>query len=179
MEYIMSILNDNPAVLTAPPGPLHAAFADVVNSLGDKLGAALAHTSGATELESRRRIEEMLGRKLEPLFALQLVTLLFAQGSEARELRAAFVQLLSLTESPQWVESLTQGASAMFSSDDESRFLASEAAACVRDFARCGECLARSAVEREGESPTSGEAAGVQWVLCAQCRCGTAAWYRS
>jgi hypothetical protein len=179
MEYIMSILNDNPAVLTAPPGTLHAAFADVVNSLGEKLGAALAHTSRATELESRRRIEEVLGRKLEPLFALQLVTLLFGQSSEARELRAAFVHLLSLTEAPQWAESLTRGASAMFSSDDESRFLASEEAAGARDFARCGECLARSVAEREGESLTSGEAAGVQWVLCAQCRCGTAAWYRS
>jgi hypothetical protein len=175
----MSILNDNPAVLTAPPGPLHAAFADVVNSLGEKLGAALAHTSRARELESRRQIEKVLGRKLEPLFALELVTLLLDQSSEARELRAAFVKLLEMSESSEWAESLTQGASTMFNSDDESRFLASEEAACVQDFARCGECLARSAAERAGESPTSGEAAGEQWVLCAQCRCGTAAWYRS
>lgn len=175
----MPILTDNPAVLTAPPGPLHTAFTDVVNSLGEKLGAALAHTSRARELESRRQIEQALGRKLEPLFALELVTLLFTQGGESRELRAAFVKLLSMTESSEWAESVTRVPTAMVSSDDESRFLASGETACVRDFARCGECLARSAAERGGESPNSSEAAGVQWILCAQCRCGTAAWHRS
>lgn len=174
----MAILSDNPPALTAPPGSLHTALTDAVNSVGEKLGAALAHTSRSKELESRRRIEQVLGRKLEPLFALELVTLLLAQGSEGRELRAAFVKLLSMTESPEWAVSLTRGPSAMSSCDDEAKFLASEEAACVRDFAHCGECLARSAAEREGESLTSDEAASLQWALCSQCRCGTSAWYR-
>lgn len=175
----MVILSDNPPVLTAPPGSLHTALTDVANSVGEKLGAALAHTSRSKVIESRRQIEQVLGRKLEPLLALELVTLLLAQGSEARELRAAFVKMLSMTESPEWAVSLKRGPSAMSSSDDEeAKFLASEEAACAQDIARCGECLARAASERGGESLASDEAASLQWALCAQCRCGTAAWYQ-
>jgi hypothetical protein len=174
----MAILSDNPPLLTAPPGALHTALTEAVNSVGEKLSAALVHTSRSNELESRRQIEQVLGRQLEPLFALELVTLLLVQGSEGRELRAAFVKLLSMTESPEWAVSLTRGPSAMLRSDDEAKFLASEEAACVRDFAHCGECLSRTASELEGEFLTSEEAARLQWTLCAECRCGTAAWYR-
>ena len=174
----MAILSDNPPLLTAPPGPLHTALTDAVNSVGEKLSAALAHTSRSKVLESRRQIEHVLGRQLEPLFALELVTLLLVPGSEGRELRAALVKLLSMTESAEWAVSLARRPSAMFSFDDEAKFLASDEAACVHDFAHCGECLARTSSEREGESLTSDEAASLQWALCAQCRCGTAAWYR-
>ena len=174
----MPILSDNTSVLTAPPGALQTAFTDAANSVGERLGAALAHTSRSKVIESRLQIEQVLGRKLEPLLALELVTLLLAQGSEARKLRAAFVKLLSMTESPEWAVSLTRTRSAMVSSDDEAKFLASEEAACVQDFARCGECLARTAAEREGEFLTSDESANRQWALCAQCRSGTAAWYQ-
>jgi hypothetical protein len=173
----MAILSYKPLVLAALPGSLRTAFSGVVNSVGAALSAALAHTSRSKELESRRQIEQVLGRKLEPLFALELVTLLLVQGREGRELRAAFVKLLSMTESAEWAASLTRGPSPISASDDEARFLASEAATCIQDFAHCGECLARSAAERGGESRTSEEAAKLQWAVCAQCRCGTAAWF--
>ena len=167
---------DAPAALRAVPGVSHAALADVVNSLGEKLGAALAHTPRFQELESRRQIEQVLRRKLEPLFALEILTLLLAQSSEGRELRAAFVKLLSMTESAEWAESLARGPSAMSDSDDEAGFLASEGAACIQDIARCGECLAAMAAEHRGESLTDDDAASLQWARCAQCRCGSAAW---
>ena len=178
-EYIVPILSDNTTVLTAPPGALQNALTDIANSVGEKLGAALAHTSRSKVIESRRQIQQVLGRKLEPLLALELVTLLLAQGREARELRAAFVNLLSMTDTPEWAASLKRGPSAMLSSDDEeAKFLASEEAAGAQDIARCGECLARTASERVGESLTSDEAASLQWAHCAQCRCGTSAWYQ-
>ena len=174
----MAFLSDSPAAPTAPADPLHTALTDAVNSVGEKLSAALAQASRSQETESRRRIEHVLGRRLVPLFALELVTLLFAQGSEARELRAAFVRLLSMTESPDWALALTQGPAAIAGPDDEARFLASAGAACVQDFARCGECLAGCASEPGRELLTSDEAASLQWARCAQCKCGTAAWHR-
>lgn len=69
-------------------------------------------------------------------------------------------------------------ASAMPVSLDEARFLASEDAACMQAFARCGECLARSAEEMACDRLTEDEAASLQWVRCAQCRCGAADLYR-
>jgi hypothetical protein len=167
----MAILSDNPA--------LPAALADVVNSLGEKLSVALAHTSHAETIASRRQIEHVLGRQLEPQFALELVTLLLVQGSEGRNLRAAFVKLLGMTESAQWTAPLTRGPSVMSGSDDAARFLASEESVCVQDLAKCGECLARIGSDRKGKAVSSEEAARLQWAMCAQCRCGTAAWYRS
>ena len=141
----MSILSDNPEVLRALPGELHTALTDVANSVGEKLGAALAHSSRSKELDSRRQIEQVLGRKLEPRFALELVTLLLGQGSEARELRAALVKLLNMVDALDRAPSSTRGRSAMFSSDDEeARFLANEEAACAQDLALCGECLVRT-----------------------------------
>jgi hypothetical protein len=178
-ECIMAVLSDNPPLLTAPPGPLPTTPFDVVKSLGEKLAAALAHTSPSDVLESRRRMEHVLGKKLEPRFAHQLLSHLFVPSSEARELRAAFVNLLSMTESPPAALPVTRGPSAMSSSDNEAKFLASEEAICVQDLARCGECLASSATKREGKSVTSDEAARLQWAACAQCRCGTDLWYRS
>jgi hypothetical protein len=174
----MAIPSGNPPVLTAPPRALRTALTGVANSVGEKLGAALAHTSRSRTLELRRRIEHALGRKPEPRFAHELLPLLLLQGREGRELRAALVKLLGMTESPESALSLTRGASAMSSPDDEAEFPASEEAACLQDIARCGECLARTAPEREGEPLTSDAAASLQWALCAQCRCGTAAWYR-
>lgn len=159
--------------------PAPTALNDAVNALGEKLGAALAHTSRAEAIESRRQIEQVLGRHLEPQFALQLVTLLLLPGSEGRELRAAFARLLSMTESDQWVVPSTRAPSLASKSDDEARFLASDEAIGVQDLAKCGECLANSALKHDGESRTSEEAAKLQWAACAQCRCGTTGWYRS
>lgn len=167
---------------TALSGAQAPALADVVISVGEKLDAALAHSSHAAQFESRRLIEQMLGRKLEPLFALELLTLLLAPGNEARELRAAFVRLMSMTETTEWLESMTAsavapaGSDAADTPDAAAAFVVSEAAASAQELARCGECLARCAEEREVEKLTREAAAARQWARCAQCRCGTAAW---
>jgi hypothetical protein len=60
---------------------------------------------------------------------------------------------------------------------DES-FFKSEDAAGLREFAQCGECLARGASEHEGQSLTGEEAAKLQWTECAKCRSGTPPAYR-
>jgi hypothetical protein len=179
----MAILSDNPALPTPPPeaSPAEAPFsalAEAVDSVGEKLNAALAHTSHAKALASRRQIEHVLGRKLEPQFALELVTLLLVQGGEGRELRAALVKLLSMRESPQWVLASAQDLFQVFSPDDDAKFLASKDAAGMQEFANCAECLAHSAVEHAGESATADEVASLQWARCALCRCGTATWSR-
>ena len=62
-----------------------------------------------------------------------------------------------------------------FTSEDTA---AREEALCIQDLARCGECLARSASDLEGQSLTGEEAANVQWARCAQCRSHTVDWYR-
>jgi len=175
----MVVRFDNPDVVPASaPDAFQTAHTLAAQTVGEKLSAALAHTSRATVLESRRQIEQVLGRKLEPRFALELVTLLLLPGSDGRELRAALIELLSMTDSPEWSPPSTRSASAMTTPDAEARFIASEEAACLQDIARCGECLARTAPELEGKSLTSEEAATLQWVLCAKCRCGTADWYQ-
>jgi hypothetical protein len=174
----MAILSDNPRLPTPPPEESLSPLADAVNSVGEKLNAALAHTSHAKSLASRRQIEHVLGRKLEPQFALELVTLLLVQGSEGRELRAALVKLLSMRESPEWVLASAQDLFEVFSPDDDAEFLASKDAAGMQEFANCAECLARTASEHARESLTSDAAASLQWARCALCRCGTAAWNR-
>lgn len=60
----------------------------------------------------------------------------------------------------------------------DERFFMSEDTAALRNFARCGSCLTRSASDHELQSLTHEEAANVQWARCAQCRSGTADWYR-
>jgi hypothetical protein len=174
----MAILSEDPPLSTPPPEESLTPLADAVNSVGEKLNAALAHTSHAKALASRRQIEHVLGRKLEPQFALELVTLLLVQGSEGRELRAALSKLLSMRESPQWVLASAQDMFKVFSTDEDAQFLASEDAAGMQQFANCAECLARCAVEHAGESRTSDEAASIQWARCALCRCGTTTWSR-
>ena len=184
----MAILSDNPTLLTpASAAPAAAApsaeapvseLAEAVNMVGEKLNAALAHTSHAKALGSRRQIEHVLGRKLEPQFALQLVTLLLVPGSEGRELRAALVKLLSMRESAQWVLASAQDLFQVFRPDEDAKFLASTDAAGMQAFANCGECLATSAAEHAGESATADEAASLQWARCALCRCGTNTWNR-
>jgi hypothetical protein len=174
----MAVSSDNPPLPTPPPEASLSALADAVNSVGEKLSAVMAHTSHAKALGSRRQIEHVLGRKLEPRFALELVTLLLVQGNEGRELRAAFSKLLSMRESPEWLLASAQNLFEVFSPDDDAEFLASKDAAGMQDFANCAECLARTASEREGESLTSDEEASLQWARCALCRCGTAIWKR-
>jgi len=175
----MVIESDLPALPAAPA----QALADVVNSVGDTLEAAIAHSSRAAQRASRGLIEQAIGRKLEPLFAVELLTLLLAQGSEARELRAAFAQLMSMTESQEWADSMVaKPAAPAISSgadtfDAAAAFVVSEAAASAQELARCGECLARCAEEREVEKLTKEAAAARQWARCAQCRCGTVAWF--
>jgi hypothetical protein len=177
----MANLSDNPP--TPPPdaslaeAPLNA-LAEAVNLVGEKLNAALAHSSHAKALGSRRQIEHVLGRKLEPQFALELVTLLLVPGGEGRELRAALVKLLSMRESPEWVLASAQDLFQVFRPDDDANFLASKDAAGMQEFANCAECLAHTAAEHAGESVTDDAAASLQWARCALCRCGTAAWNR-
>ena len=173
----MSILADKPLVLTAPPAPPRTAFTDVVNSLGEKLSAALAHTSPSAVLESRRQIELVLCRKLEPRFALELVTLLLEPGNEGRSC-APPLSNWSMTESPEWALSSTRVPSATADADIEARFLASEESAGAKHLARCGECLARTAPELEGRSLTKEQEGELTFALCGQCRSGTDAWYR-
>ena len=52
---------------------------------------------------------------------------------------------------------------------DES-FFTGAAALGLQEFARCGECLNRSAVEPERSFLTNEEAASFQWARCAECR---------
>ncbi len=174
----MAFPSDHPHALRAYADPSLDTLAEVVNTVGQKLSAAVAHTSRAAELESRRRTEQVLGRKLVPLFALELVTHLLVPGEEGRELRAAFVALLNVAESPQWKESSAQPACALPGCEDEAEFLASAAAESVRLFARCGKCMADSAAEHAGEALSCEAAAENQWVLCAQCRCAISDWQR-
>jgi len=174
----MAILFDNASLPTPPPEESLTALADAVTSVGEKLSAALAHSSHAKALASRRQIEHVLGRKLEPQFALELVTLLLVQGREGRELRAALVKLLGMRESPEWVLASAQDMFEVFSPDDDAQFFASNDAAGMQQFANCAECLAHSAAEHAGESRTGDEAASLQWARCALCRCGTTTWSR-
>ena len=171
----MPFLSDSLPAFTSPAGLRHPTLADVADSLAETLGAALAHTSGTRQLESRRQMERVLGRELEPLFAQELFAVLLAQGSEGRELRAAFIKLLGMTESREWLESLTPGPFTATGPDDEAGFLASGAAACARELARCTECLARAAAECKGECLSGEAAARRQWARCAECRCGIGA----
>jgi len=171
----MPFLSDNIPEVTSPSGLRHPTLAEVVDSVAEALGAALAQTSRSRQFESRRKIERVLGRKLDPLFAQDLLTLLLAQGSEARELRAVFIKLMSMTESGEWLESMTPGASILTGPEDEVRFLASEAAASARELARCTECLARAAAECACEGLSGEAAAHRQWARCAECRCGIGA----
>ncbi len=60
----------------------------------------------------------------------------------------------------------------------DEKFFTNAEFAGLRDFARCGECLARIASGNEGQSLMGEEAAAIQWARCAQCRSGTAPWYR-
>ena len=60
----------------------------------------------------------------------------------------------------------------------DEKFFTSEDAAGLRDFAQCGECLARGAAEHERQSLTGEAAANLQWTECAQCRSGTPPSYR-
>jgi len=57
--------------------------------------------------------------------------------------------------------------------------LSTESPASLREFARCGECVARIASRHDarGNFLTAEDAANLQWVRCAQCRCGTEDWY--
>lgn len=171
----MSFLSDSLPANAPANGLRHPTLADVVDSLAETLGAALAHTSHSTLFESRRRMERVLDRKLEPQFAQELLTLLLAQGSEGRELRAAFIKLMSMTESREWLESLAPGSFAATGSGDEARFLSSEAAASARELARCTECLARAAEACACEGIPGEAAAHRQWARCAECRCGIGA----
>jgi len=173
----LAILTDNIRAFAVPTGIQHPTLADVVNSVGEKLSVALAQTSRSGRLASRRQIEHALGRKLEPQFALELLSLVLAQGREGRELRAAFIKLMSMTESREWLESLPPGAYAQAHSEDEAEFLASEEAAGAQAFARCGECLARGASACESKAGDSEDAASRQWALCARCRCSGGAGY--
>jgi hypothetical protein len=172
----MANLSDSPPA--PPPEAPFSELAEAVNLVGEKLNAALAHSSHAKALASRRQIEHVLGRKLEPQFALELVTLLLVPGREGRELRAALVKLLGMRESPQWLLASAQDLFQVFRPDDDAKFLASKDAAGMQEFANCAECLAHSAAEHAGESATADEAASLQWARCALCRCGTAAWDR-
>ena len=53
----------------------------------------------------------------------------------------------------------------------DDNFLASaEVAQSLQGFARCGECLARAALEPEIKRLANEEAASLQWARCAQCR---------
>lgn len=169
----MAFMTDNIPAYSAAAGIQHPTLADIVNSLCETLSAALAHTPRPGRLASRRQIEHVLGRKLDPLFALELFALVLAHGREGRELRAAFIRLMSMTESTQWLESLAPGASALASASDEAEFLASEEAAGAKEFARCGVCLAAFALEREVEARNREAAASSQWAHCARCRCAT------
>ena len=54
----------------------------------------------------------------------------------------------------------------------DENFLASAEAQGLRELARCGECLARCALESERQRLSDEEAAATQWARCAQCRCG-------
>jgi hypothetical protein len=171
----MPYLSDSLPASTSPAGLRHPTLADVADSLAETLGAALAHASGTRQLESRRQMERVLGRELEPLFAQELLTLLLAQGSEGRGLRAAFIKLISMTESREWLESLAPGPFTATGPGDEAGFLASEAAAGARELARCTECLARAAAECAGECLSGEAAASRQWARCAECRCGIGA----
>ena len=175
---MVATVSDDLPLLTPPPGAPRTTLAGVVNLVTEKLGAALMHTSHAKELDARRKIAHVLGRKLEPLFALELVTLLLVDGKEGNELRAAFTELLSMTQSEQWAASMMRCPAALVTSSDEAKFIASDEAAAVQHLARCGECMARTSSECEEESLTSDEAARLQWAICAQCRCGTSEWYQ-
>jgi hypothetical protein len=168
----MTVSSDSPPAIT----PRTDALATVVNSVGEKLSAALIRTSVSDQIESRRKIERVLGRRLEPRFALELLTLLLDHGNEGRELRAAFLRLMDMADSVQWAARSMPASSAPPGSD-EANFLAGDESAAVRDFARCGECLARTAPELEGKTVSSEQAASLQWALCARCRSGTDAWY--
>lgn len=171
----MPFLSDSIPESTSPAGLRHPTLADVVDSVAEALRAVLAQTSHPGQFESRRQMERVLGRKLEPLFAQELFAVLLAQGSAGRELRAAFIKLLGMTESREWLESVTPGPSAVTGSDDEARFLASEGASSARQLARCTECLARAAAECGGEGLSGEATARRQWARCAECRCGIGA----
>ena len=51
----------------------------------------------------------------------------------------------------------------------------------LRVLARCTKCIGRFPPEydEQGNALTNEQAAHLQWVRCAQCRCGTHDWYRS
>jgi len=166
----MPVLSNNIPVFSAPAGVQYPTLASIVNSVTERLSLALAHTPRSRKLASRRLIERALGRNLDPLFALELLTLMLAQGSEARALRAAVIKLMSMTESREWLESLTCDSFARVESGGEAAYLASGEAAGAQQFARCGECLDLAAAER-GDGLDGGAAANRQWALCAQCRC--------
>jgi hypothetical protein len=156
----------------------YSALSHAVKDVGEKLGAALSGTSPAKTLESRRQIEQVLGRRLEPRFAVELLTLLLAHGNTGTELRDAFIELLRCVDSPQWWRLTPAHYGSMYlKPDEEAKYIASEEASAVRHMARCYECLAKPAPELEGQSLSSDEAATRQWALCAQCRSGTSEWY--
>ena len=58
--------------------------------------------------------------------------------------------------------------------------LTSAELACFQVFARCGQCLGRTAPQFDDEdnSLTNKQAASLQWARCSQCRIGTHDWYR-
>ncbi|MBK5103476.1 MAG: hypothetical protein JJE42_04445 [Burkholderiales bacterium] len=175
----MAIPSDIPPLRETASGAAQCALDEAAKCLGEKLRAAMAHTPHACQFEACRRIEQVLGRKLTPLFALELVELLLVQGREGHELRAAMVDLLSLTDARQSAELLSRVPGAVSAAEREAEFLASEDRASAQKFAVCGECLARIApAGGEGEVLT-GEAAASLWVHCAQCRCAIGALNRS
>jgi len=176
----MAIPSDIPPLRESASASAHSALDEAANCLVEKLRAAMAHTPQASQLESCRRIEQVLGRKLTPLLTLELVALLFVQGREGRELRAAMVNLLSLTDAPQWAELLSRVPAAVSAAEREAEFLASEDRASAQKFAVCGVCLAGIAPpEGEGGVLTAEAAASSLWVTCAQCRCALGAPNRS
>lgn len=60
-------------------------------------------------------------------------------------------------------------------------FALSEEMRSLQVLARCAQCIGRSPPEFDdaGKPLTNEQAAHLQWVRCAQCRCGTHDWYRS
>jgi hypothetical protein len=60
------------------------------------------------------------------------------------------------------------------------RFLMSPELACLQVLARCTDCVRRTPpqFDDDGNPLTNEQAANLQWVRCAQCRCGTHDWYR-
>jgi hypothetical protein len=175
----MAIPSDIPPLRETASGAAHHALDEAAKCLGEKLSAAMAQAPHACQFEACRRIEQVLGRKLTPLFALELVELLLVQGREGRELRAAMVDLLSLADARQWTELLPRDSIAASAAEREAEFLASEERASAQKFALCGECLARAATaEGEGGDLTGAAAASRRWAMCGQCRCAVSPWYR-